>query len=151
MSCLELKCATKIEDLSDSQILEMKKDIKTFDSDINNILDRVTKLSHSNPSEFTETKDSMITISYRKTNLKASMNLFKVNLGKKVTNRNLSEEKIKNASILGLKLPKFKGYNSVMNYYTFKVEFEKLISPRIQKKHYLEGQASEIERNSRTR
>ena len=50
----------------------------------------------------------MITISKRKTNLKASMNLFKINLGKEVTDRDLSEEKIKNASILGLKLPKFK-------------------------------------------
>ena len=54
------------------------------------------------------------------------MNLFKINLGKEVTDRDLCEEKIKNASILGLKLPKFKGYNSVMNYYTFKTEFEKL-------------------------
>ena len=87
-------------------------------------MDRVTKLSESNPSEFAEAKDLMITIRNRKTNLKASMNLFKINLGKEVTDRDLSEEKIKNASILGLKLPKFKGYNSVMNYYTFKTEFE---------------------------
>ena len=64
----------------------------------------------------------------------------------------MSEEKIKNASILGLKLPKFKGYNSVMNYYTFKAEFEKLLSLRIQakllpdylKNNYLEGQTLEI-------
>ena len=80
MSCLELKCSKIIEDLSDSQILEIRKDIKTLDSDFNNILDRVTKLSESNPSE---TKDLMIIISKRKNNLKASMNLFKINLGKK--------------------------------------------------------------------
>ena len=66
MSCLELKCSKKMEDLSDNQILEIRKDIKTLDSDFNKILDRVTKLSESNPSEFAETKDLMITISKRK-------------------------------------------------------------------------------------
>ena len=37
--------------------------------------------------------------------------LLKVALEKELTIRDLSEEKMKNASILGIQLPKFKGYN----------------------------------------
>ena len=71
---------------------------------------------------------------------------------KEIKDHNLSKEKIKNPSILGIKLPRFKGYGSVMDFYTFKVEFEKLVAPWVQaklspeylKNNYLEGQAFEI-------
>ena len=38
---------------------------------------------------------------------------------------------MKNASALGIKIPKFKGYESELDLYTFKSEFDKLIVPRI--------------------
>ena len=40
------------------------------------------------------------------------MNLFQINLENEITKRDLSEEKIKNASILGIKLQEFKGCDS---------------------------------------
>ena len=51
-----------------------------------------------------------------------------------------------------IKVPKFRGYESELDFYTFKSEFEKLISPYVQakllpeylKNNYLEGQALEI-------
>ena len=75
-----------------------------------------------------------------------------MSLEKEIKDRDLSKEKIKNPSILGIKLPRFKGYGSVMDFYTFKVEFEKLVAPWVQakllpeylKNNYLEGQAFEI-------
>ena len=59
---------------------------------------------------------------------------------------------MQNASLLNIELPKFKGYNSVIDIYTFQSEFEKLISPNIQEKllpdylknNYLEGPALSI-------
>ena len=72
------------------------------------------------------------------------MNLLNLVLEKELNIRDLSEEKMKNASLLGIQLPKFKGYNSPMDYYTFKAEIEKLISQRVQTKllpDYLKGQA----------
>ncbi len=62
------------------------------------------------------------------------------------------QEKLKNASQLGIKLESFKGYESRIDYYTFKSEFEKLISPHVHapllpdhlKKNYLGGQALEL-------
>ena len=97
-------------------------------------------------------KDFLPLISKRKEKLKTFIDSFKMSLEKEINDRDLSEDKIKNASILGIKLPKFKGYNSVMDFYTFKAEFEKLVAPRIQakllheylKNNYLEGQAFEI-------
>ena len=52
-------------------------------------------------------------------------------LKEEIKKRDLSEEKLKNASILGIKLPKFKGYDSDLDIYSFKSEFEKLISPTL--------------------
>ena len=61
--------------------------------------------------------------------------------------RDLSSEKLQNALLLEIELSKFTGYNSIMDIYTFQTEFERLISPNIQKKllpdylknNYLEG------------
>ena len=51
--------------------------------------------------------------------------------------------------MLNIKLPRFKGYNSTLDIYTFQTEFEKLVSPNIQRKllpdylkmNYLDGSA----------
>ena len=69
-----------------------------------------------------------------------------------ISDPDLSEDKIKIPSILGIKLLRFKGYDSVMDFYAFKVEFKKLVAPWVQakllpeylKNNYLEGQAFEI-------
>ena len=48
--------------------------------------------------------------------------------------RDLSEKKLKRAFDLKIDLPKFKGYDSVLDIYTFRAEFEKLIEPVVQRK-----------------
>ena len=107
-----------------------------------------------NPNKFDETKWFLSAIDARNEKLKTSIDLYKISLENEIQVRDLSEEKIKNASILGIKLPTFKGYDSHMDFYTFKTEFEKLVAPRIQakllpeylKNNYMEGQALEIVR-----
>ena len=108
----------------------------------------MVKLSEINPQVFEETKDFLPLISKRKEKLKTLIDLFKMSLEKEFSDRDLNEDKINNPSILGTKVPKFKGYDSVMDFYTFKVEFEKLVAPWVQakllpeylKNKYLEGQ-----------
>ena len=64
----------------------------------------------------------------------------------------MSAEKVKNASVLEINVPKYHGYESELDFYTFRSEFEKLISPHILakllpeylKNSYLECQALEI-------
>ena len=48
--------------------------------------------------------------------------------------RDLSIEKLQNASLSKIKLPKFRRCNSVMDIYAFMKEFEKLISQNIQQR-----------------
>ena len=74
-------------------------------SEFNEILDRVTKLSEKNPSAFEQTSPLLKKINNRKGNVKDSMNLLKVALENELTIRDLSEEKMKNASLLGIQLP----------------------------------------------
>ena len=88
-----------------------------------------------NPNEFDETKKFLSAIDERKETLKTCIDLYKISLVNEILVRDLSE-KIKNASILGIKLPKLKGYDSQMDFYTFKTEFEKLVAPRIQAKYF---------------
>ena len=151
-SKLEIECGVDVLELPDSEILNKRKELKIIESDFNNLLDRVVKLSEINPQEFEETKKILPLISKRKEKLKTLIDLFKMSLEKEIKDRDLSKEKIKNPSILGIKLPRFEGYGSVMGFYTFKVEFEKLVAPWVQakllpeylKNNYLEGQAFEI-------
>ena len=152
VSNLEHKCNVEVGGLTDCQVLERKKEEFTLNSEFNDILDRVTNLVQVNPSEFEETSGLIHTTQKKKSNLKNLMHLYLANLDKEIIAHDLSEEKLKNASILKLELPKFEGYNSSIDYYTFKAEFEKLISPRVQSKllpdylknNYLEGQALQI-------
>ena len=68
-------------------------------------------------------------------------------LEKEISNRDLSANKLQNASLLNIELPRFKGYNSVLDIYTFQTECEKLVSPNIERKlfpdylkrNYLDG------------
>ena len=50
-----------------------------------------------------------------------------------VETRDLSEEKIKNALGLKIKIPKFCGYDSDLDIYTFREQFEKFVAPYVQK------------------
>ena len=150
--CLESKCSLDVKKLSDPDLLSRKKDMKSLDSDFNDILDRITKLSEHNPNEFEETEYYLEDVSDRKKILKKSLDLFKVNLETEISDRDLTEEKMKNASVLGIKIPKFKGYDSVLDYYTFKSEFDKLVVPHVRanllpdylKNNYLDGQALQL-------
>ena len=50
-----------------------------------------------------------------------------------ILENDISEKKLNNSAGLKLELPKFKGYYSEMNIYTFRSEFKKLIEPYVQK------------------
>ena len=95
----------------------------------------MVNLSEINPQEFEETKDFLPLISKRKEKLKTLIDLFKMSLEKEISDRDLSEDKIKNPSILRIKLPKITGYDLVMDFHAFKVEFEMLVAPWVQAKY----------------
>ena len=53
-----------------------------------------------------------------------------------ISNRDLSEEKLKSALTLNLEFPKFSGYDSQLDIFSFKKEFENLVEPYISKIHW---------------
>ena len=53
--------------------------------------------------------------------------------------KDISEEKLKNTALLKIELPKFEGYHSSTDSYTFKEEFQILIEPNYFKRNYLTG------------
>ena len=151
-SILESTCSVHIKDKSNSQVLKMYEDKKQLDSDFTDLLDRITQLGQLTPSDYTDTAHYVDELLRRKNTLQTSISFYKRSLDDEITERDLSEDKMKNSSNLGLDLPHFMGYESSMDYYSFKADFEKLISPRyakpllpdILKKNYLKGQAFEL-------
>ena len=83
-------------------------------------------------------------------------NMYAQNLHRIITNRDISEEKLKNSSNLSIDLAKFQGYESKLDIYSFKSEFEKLIQHSVQKrywadtlkKNYLSGPALILVKNT---
>ena len=152
MAKLETKCKTDVSPQTDLQVMESKKDFKSIDSEYTGILDKILKLSEANPSRYPETKTYSATIADKKAALSKTIDAYRAAVEAEISERDLTEDKIKNASTLGIKLPKFRGYDSKLDYYTFKAEFEKLVSPRISshlqsdylKHNYLEGHALEL-------
>ena len=57
-------------------------------------------------------------------------------LGNLLRELNISDEKVKSVHNLKIELPKFKGYDSDMDIFTFRKEFEKLIEPVVQKAYW---------------
>ena len=146
---MESKCLTSLNKLSDSQILEKMKDSKMLDSEYNQILDWVTELVKAAPTKYDKTNETLDTARNAKKQVKESLLQYQKDLEQEVKNRDLGSNKIRDSSILSLEVPKYRGYGSPLDFYTFKSEFEKLISPKIHarllpdylKNNYLGGQA----------
>ena len=93
--------------LSDSSILDLKQDSKILDSNYNEILDRIAKLGESDPSQFEDTSHMMDSMSRLKIDVQVSLDEFQAKLQREIAGRDLSKDKIQNASLLGIKLPRF--------------------------------------------
>ena len=138
--------------LTDAQVLDKQKEFKILEKEYHEILDKVLKFSQSNPGRFQATVGLMPQVMRRKENLKDSLDEHRDFILREVTTRDISEEKIKNASLLGIELPKFSDYSSDLDFYSFKTKFNKLFSHKVQqsllpeylKNNYLSGQALQI-------
>ena len=152
VALMESKCLISLDELSDFQILEKMQDSKMLDSDYNQILDWITELVKVSPSDYDQTNGILELARNAKNNARESLARYRKDLGQEVKNRDLGSDKIRDTSILSLELLKYRGYGSSLDFYTFRSEFEKLISPKIQarllpdylKNNYLEEQAFAI-------
>ena len=138
-SSLVKKCDSKsLQNLSDFQIFELQKELKSVDIEMREMFASVTAYSKV-ASLCGDEKDDMLRKAekLRKTALDAR-NLYAMDLHKIATSLDVTEEKLKNISTLEINLEKFQGYDSKIDIYSFRADFEKLIQPKHQKRFWID-------------
>ena len=139
--CTSIKTScdhTVLSDMTDHQILERYKNMTSLDCEMREIFDKVTSYSKiaalcdeerddmlKSPLEFQEKA-----LNARNTYAKALYTIYK--------ERDISEDKLKSASEINIELSKFKGYESKLDIFSFKSEFEKLVQPKILKRYWVD-------------
>ena len=135
---IKLRCATLSSTLGrsptklpDSQLLEVNKGPVQMNADVSRILDKVTEyagyVSEISASDQLDLINTLVVDTLEK------KNIYVKSVREEVETRDLSEEKIKNALGLKIKIPKFCGYDSNLDIYTFREQFEKFVAPYVQK------------------
>ena len=155
MKEIEIRCESfesKIRSVSISamtghQLMEAEKRLFDLDRDFGEILDKITSLMEKGSGSKLTTE--MAAVATRRDTISKVKQKYFDDLKDEIKKRDLSEEKLKNALSLDLKLPKFSGYDSQLDIFTFRREFKKLVEPYISRIHwsdtlkwkYLSGQA----------
>ena len=132
---LENKFDRKLEDLSDYQILEISQN-KNLDLEFNGVLEKVTSLAALAPNGGEGAQQLLRKAIQIRDGLAKSKKAFLKSLQKIVSDRDITPDKMKNASSLKIELPKFSGYESKIDFYTFKSQFKKLIEPTVRKQYW---------------
>lgn len=135
-SSLSNSCSTNLNVLSDHHLLDLRKTIPTLTADLRNILDKIISFSTVAVHDTPEGKRMMDELIIIRSNSAAEITRFSNELGQLIHTRDVSEEKLKSALTLDIDLPKFNGYDSKIDVYQFRSEFEKLIEPSLQKQYW---------------
>ena len=145
---LEVKFDQKLDTLGDYQILEISQN-KTLETDFNTVLEKITELAGFCSGGGEEVEKLLKTAIDKKDEVIKKKDSFFKNLQTIVSKRDVTADKLKNATTLKIDLPKFSGYDCQLDFYTFKTEFVKLVEPMVQapilsdylKRNYLTGSA----------
>ena len=118
---LEKRCSGSINSWSDSQVFEKRNDIKMIDTEFNEILNKITELVKGTPLEYEEEFGILKTAYKIRNTLRIKKDDYQAELEKEMYDRDLSSEKLQNALLLKIELPKFRGYDSKMDIYIFRM------------------------------
>ena len=108
-----------LEELSDYQILDLHQD-KSEEVEFSEVLAKVTELAILAPFGGPKSLDMLDKINKTRDRIVSKREDFRDTLSKLVRERDITAEKLKQASDLVVNLPKFTGYNSEMDFFTFK-------------------------------
>ena len=149
---LKKKCLVNVRTLSDYEVIDLKKREENLHMELRELLDKVSSFDKFvlPCGEVTvQMRASAIKMRNESTDVLVKL-LDQVDCV--INERVISEKKLENTASLKIELPKFKGYNSEIDIYTFQSEFSKLIEPYVVKslwadylkKNYLGGAAHEL-------
>ena len=132
---LESKFDQNLCDLTDYQILEITQN-RNLEVEFNDILGKITDLASLVCEGGGDLRSALDDATYNREALCKKRKLFFENLRAIVAERDVTPDKLKNASSLQINLPKFSGYDCKMDLYTFNSEFKKLVEPIVQKRYW---------------
>ena len=121
----------------DHQILALNKSLPSIDIEMREILDKFTAISKV-AAMCGEKRDALLAEpKNQQTKALQARNKYAQLLYQLVTSRDISEDKLRSSATVPIELPKFKGYDSKHDIYTFKSNFEKFVQHRLQKPLWL--------------
>ena len=147
---MKQKCDEKsLSKLSDQQIFDASKNMEFVDRDMRNVFDKITGLSKIVSICGAEKEDLLKGPLQHKKEALEARNKYMKHLYSIVHSRGVTEEKLRNASGLDVPIPSFSGYDSKLDIYSFRSDFQKFVQPNILnrywadtlKKKYLSGPA----------
>ena len=133
---LEMRCTALIkncnvadlEKMTDYQILECHKNRYAIDTEMREIFEKFS--AFSKVAALCPERDTLA--SGPRLNQKKALdarNRYAQKLHSLMIDKDISEEKLRNATTCSIELSKFQGYDSKLDIYSFKTEFERLIQP----------------------
>ena len=137
--------------LSDDDLLEMKKQLPGIQKRIDNFSAKYSELLKLVPDQVGSRKLRLDNLANDFTLMLKNHAKYQTHLLKEVTTRQIDKERKFQTSSLKINIPKFKGYDSAHDFYTFRSKFEQLhlqdipdrALPEFLKNNYLDGPALE--------
>ena len=137
--------------LNDDEIMEMRKRFPDIQRRIDNVANRCKEMLDLIPLRTDPRRDHTTALTNRVNDIIRVFKTFMTNVKSEIRSREINKEKKFQASSLKINVPKFKGYDSPLDIYTFKDKFDQLYSqyvpvralPELLKNNYLEGPALE--------
>ena len=135
-STLCASCRVDVKHLADYHLSDLKTNVTNFTFELREILIKITSFFKLVPHcgvegqkmtyELWELRDASVSEVTQSSN----------ELGSLIRERGITEEKLRNGLGLQIQLPKFKRYDSEMDVYSFRSEFEKLIQPTVRRQFW---------------
>ena len=133
------KCEVdKFDELDDFKIFDLYKNIGSIDVELREIFNKFTEFLQITALCGDKQDELVRTTRKERQSALDSRNLYYQTLHQKVIDGDISEEKLKNSKSVSLEPPKFSGWDSKMDIYSFRSDFELIIQPNQQKKYWLE-------------
>ena len=121
MTDLEAKFTKELKDKSNEEISRLKNDLSQLPKDLQSVAKTIKDIVEAG-----ETEEGIKVYNDKYTKLISSKTKYEILVHSAFESREIEKQKTFKKSLLSIKLPKFKGYESTLDIYTFQDKFEKL-------------------------
>ena len=146
------KCEVDFAGLNDFEILDVKKHEDSYHLEIRELFAKISSFEKYVAPCGLQADTLKKKVIVMRDNCKGLLEGFLKKLNGIISEKDISERKLKNSAGLKIELGKFKGYESNVDIYTFRSDFSKLVEPEVRKnlwadylkKNHLAGAAQNL-------